>query len=350
MKVCHISFSFLIGGIENMLVDILNEQSLHIDTYLIVVNKKYDEKILKRISDRVKIILIDRPEGSKNPYFLLKLWLTLIRINPKVIHCHTPDIIKILFLFKSKSIYTLHSTGIDIDGLKFYKMLFSISKAVKDDLLLRGNLESEIVYNGIDFDRFKVKKDYELKQNEVFKIVQLSRLLHQQKGQDLLLKAMAILINYLGIKNIHLDLIGDGPSESYLKNLCEELGLQSYVSFLGPKDRSWIYEFLDSYHILLQPSRIEGFGLTLLEAIASGLPVISSNIEGPSEVLENITSAYIFDINSVDDLSLKVKEALSDYQNNKTKNKCLQGLKVVKDKFKVVDTAINYLNAYKKIN
>ncbi|MBK0381652.1 glycosyltransferase [Pedobacter sp. SD-b] len=349
MKVCHISFSFLIGGIENMLVDILEEQSKHIDTTLIVINDHYDKKILNRISNKVKIILINRPEGSKNPYYLSKLWLTLYRINPSVIHCHTPNIIDILFPFKSRCIYTAHTTGVATENLHNYKKLFSISKAVEHDLMDRGGLTSEMIYNGIDFTLFKTKKNYKVKPDEQFKLVQISRLLHEQKGQDILLEAMFTIVHKLGIKNIHLDIIGDGPSESYLKNLCEELKLQDQVSFLGPKDRSWIYESLINYHALVQPSRFEGFGITVIEAIATGIPVISSNIEGPLEVLQNVDSAYIFDINNVNDLVSDIRQVVSDYQDNEIEKKCLQGLKVTEGKFKVKDTAINYLKAYKQL-
>lgn len=332
-----------------MLVDVLEEQSQHADVTLIVINKHYDKKILNRVSERVKIILIDRPEGSKNPYFLAKLWFTLYRINPAVIHCHTPNIINILAPFKSKCIYTAHSTDIATDNLHTYKRLFAISYAVQKDLMDRGGLKSEMVYNGIDFSRFKTKTGYATKPDQTFKLVQLSRLLHEQKGQDILLKAIDILVNKHNIQNIHLDIVGDGPSENYLKTLCDNLKLQSYVSFLGPKDRSWIYERLDTYDLLIQPSRIEGFGITLLEAIASGIPVISSNIEGPSEVLENVDSAYVFDINDVADLASKINEALADFQNHQTENKCIKGLKTVESRFRVQDTAHNYLNAYKQL-
>ncbi|WP_017259464.1 glycosyltransferase [Pedobacter arcticus] len=349
MKVCHISFSFLIGGIENMLVDILEEQSQHIETTLIVINKNYDEKILNRISNRVKIILIDRPEGSKNPYYLAKLWLTLFRINPAVIHCHTPNIIDILSPFKSKCIYTSHTTGVPVENLHKYKRLFSISIAVQDDLMVRGGLTSEMIYNGIDFSLFKTKKNYTTQPDEQFKLVQVSRLLHEQKGQDISLEAISVLVNNLGVKNVHLDIIGDGPSEEYLKNLCENLKLQPYVSFLGPKDRSWIYEHLVNYHALVQPSRFEGFGITVIEAVATGIPVISSNIEGPLEVLENVNSAYIFDINSVNEFASQIKQVITDYQHHEMEDRCLQGLKVTRDKFKVTDTANNYLKAYKQL-
>ncbi|HEX7366909.1 MAG TPA: glycosyltransferase family 4 protein, partial [Pelobium sp.] len=214
---------------------------------------------------------------------------------------------------------------------------------------LRGGLESEMIYNGINFEDFKFRTNYENIAGKNIKLVQISRLLHQQKGQDILLEAIALLVNKFEIKNIHLDIVGDGPSEEYLKKLSESLKLQKYVSFLGPKDRSWVYSSLINYDVLVQPSRIEGFGITLIEAIATGLPVISSNIEGPLEVLENISSAYIFDVNKVEDLAAKIKQLIFDYELGQIEKKCLESFKVAEARFRVKDTAINYLNAYQKM-
>lgn len=349
MKVCHISFSFLIGGIENMVVDILNEQSKTVDTYLMIINKNYDKEILNRISDKVKIILINRPEGSKNLIYLLKAWLILLKLNPKVIHAHSPKLIGFLLFFKNKCIYTVHNIGISLKNFKLYKKLFAISKAVQIDLLERGNLASELVYNGIDFESFDYKKEYQIFPKNKFRIVQVSRLLHEQKGQDILLHAIQKLVYLHDIKNISVEIIGDGPSQDYLKRLCSKLQITEYVDFVGPKDRSWLYENLKNYHVLIQPSRFEGFGLTVIEAIAAGLPVIASNLDGPAEILENIQSATLFNIEDTNELTIGLINVLQDYQSQKIEEKCRVASKQLEGKFSVETTSKNYLTYYNQL-
>lgn len=332
-----------------MLVDILNEQSQHIDTYLIIINTKYDEKILNRISKKVKIIYINRPQGSKSPLHILKIWLTLIKINPKIIHCHSPNLINLLLLFKYKCIFTVHNIGESVKGLQFYKKIFAISKAVKSDLKKRGNLESELIYNGINFEIFATKKNYHINEEENFNIVQVGRLLHEQKGQDIIINIIHELVKKQKIKNLKLYIIGDGPSQDFLMNLCNSLGLDNEVIFLGPKDRSWLYDNLCQYHALIQPSRFEGFGLTLLEASAAGLPIIASNIQGPAEILQNVSSSYLYEKENMQELAERILMTMDDYKTKKIEKKCKESLQKLQEKFSVITTANNYLKAYQKI-
>ena len=72
-------------------------------------------------------------------------------------------------------------------------------------------------------------------------------------------------------------------SKDYLKDQIKKYQLENNIRIKGHKDRSWIFKNLSSYHLLVQPSRSEGFGLTLVEAVAAGLPVISSKIDGQAK-------------------------------------------------------------------
>jgi glycosyltransferase involved in cell wall biosynthesis len=350
MRVCHISFSFLIGGIENMVVDILNEQCKTIDTHLIIVNKTYNQDIIDRISAKVQVHFINRPQGNNNPLYILKLWFLLLKLRPQAIHCHSPKLIMFLLPFKRKCLYTVHNIGISLKNLNRYKQLFAISNAVKNDLYQRGSLASELVYNGIHFDKFVKKTNYEFDADQNFKIVQVSRLLHEQKGQDILIKAVHMLIQHNEHLKIELHIIGDGPSENNLKELVASLELDKIILFIGPKDRSWIYNRLNDYDVLIQPSRFEGFGLTVLEAIAAGIPVIASDIDGPAEVLKDMASAYLFENENIEELSSKITDVMADYKSHKIPQICQIDLSKAKRTFSVDTTAAEYCNHYRKLS
>ncbi len=350
MRVCHISFSFLIGGIENMVVDILNEQAKTIDTHLVIVNKTYNQEIIDRISADVHVHFINRPQGNPNPFYIFRLWYLLLKLRVQVIHCHSPKLIMFLLPFKNKCIYTVHNIGISLKNLNRYKKLFAISKAVKEDLYNRGNLNSELVYNGIHFETFTKRTEYQLQRGEAFKIVQVSRLLHEQKGQDILIKAVQELVLQKHLPQVELHIIGDGPSENYLSDLITTLDVGKAIKLVGPKDRSWIYNNLKDYHLLVQPSRFEGFGLTVLEAIAAGIPVIASDIDGPAEILRNMSGSWLFENENVSQLIGAIKEVMTQYQDDKIASLCLNDIIEAKRRFSVVATAQNYLEHYKLIN
>jgi glycosyltransferase involved in cell wall biosynthesis len=350
MTICHINFSFETGGAENMLVDVLNEQSKNVDVFLIIVNKLYDREIISRISKKVPIIILNRPPANKwNPIYILMLWFIIHKHKPQIIHCHDYKLIQLLIPFKKKCIYTIHNIGLPTSTIYKYNMLYSISEAVRNDVKKRANLDSLVVYNGINFQSFRKKENYLYHEKEVFKIIQIGRLHLEQKGQDVAIKAIKLLIEKYHMKNIHLDIVGIGTSKSYLEELIIKYKLTNFIELIGHKNRPWIYENLSNYHLLIQPSRFEGFGLTVIEAIAAGLPVIASDVDGLSEILRDLPSAYFFHSEDIADLARKLKKMITEFINNKIKLKSEISYDAVCKKFSISTTAINYLNYYNEI-
>ena len=122
----------------------------------------------------------------------------------------------------------------------------------------------------------------------LLKIVNVARITHTIKGQDILIKALHLLqqqnaypfeCRFFGGQYEY-----DQQSLPYLEGLIQKYGLADKVKFLG--NRTDVHELLPRYDLFVMPSRTEGFGLVLLEALASGLDVIASNIEGPLRTTE----------------------------------------------------------------
>ena len=67
MKIVHLNYSFTAGGAEALLVDIVNEQAKTEDVSIIIINKYYDDNLFKGIDERVRLYLLNRIPGSKNP-------------------------------------------------------------------------------------------------------------------------------------------------------------------------------------------------------------------------------------------------------------------------------------------
>lgn len=317
MKIVHVIFSFCNGGAENMLVDIMNKQVKKEQVTLIVINNLINKELIDRIDNKVKVIPIGRKENSRNPLPILKLNCLLIKHKPDVIHCHNESIIRII-LFKNKSVFTAHSMRLSTRNLKYYKKVLAISHAVKTDIEGRSTIKAILVYNGIDTNCIKQKSNYNI---DTFRIVQIGRLDHTIKGQNVLLEALNLLVHVHGINNINVDFIGVGKCLEFLQNLARSYQIENYVNFLGIKDRSYIYEHLRDYDLLLQPSFYEGFGLTIVEAMIAKVPVLSSNIDGPAEIIENGSYGFLFRVGNSEDCARSIFDIISTYGSNEIKEK-----------------------------
>lgn len=346
MKIVHLIFSFQTGGSETMLVDIVNEQVKQAEVLVFIVNKEVNSELLQKIEKSVHIKLLNRIPGSRNPLPLIELNYFLSRIQPDIIHCHNHDVINLLLpLFWKRTVLTLHTTGISAKNLNKFVRLFAISNAVANDLISRIGRHPIVVYNGVYIENVRQRENVIV--NYLFRIVQVSRLDHETKGQHLLLKALSKIISAGKILNINIDFIGAGNSKEYLKQLAIELGVNDYVNFLGLKDRDYIYQHLLDYDLLVQPSIYEGFGLTVAEGMAANIPVLVSDIEGPLEVIDNGVCGFSFQTGNYVDLASQIEYII--------KNKELVQYKVrlarerVMSEFSIKETALKYLNNYSQL-
>lgn len=307
MQVTHVLWSLGTGGIETMLVDIINEQVKTIEVSLIIINDLINDGIYRCISKKCKVFRCSRKIGSKNPLPILRLNYYLYQLRPDVIHVHLPGLARIVFYPWAKLVRTIHNTGLSASDYGKCDMLFAISDAVRTFTSSQG-FSSDTISNGIHIDRIRKKADVgTLPCGKVFTMVQVSRLYHQQKGQDILIEALSVLKNKRGRKNFMMHFIGEGESRNMLEDLVQKYGLNKNVRFLGLRDRQYIYQHLSDYDLFIQPSRYEGFGLTVAEAMAAKIPVLVSNIEGPMEIVQNGKLGFTFQNKSIEDLADKLE-------------------------------------------
>jgi glycosyltransferase involved in cell wall biosynthesis len=343
MKITHIILSLQSGGAEHMLIDIMHEQlKLGHKLKLIVVNHQIDQKIKTFIDKKIKVVAIKRPEGSRNLYYFIKLYLLLYINKSTIIHCHNISLGSILKFYYRNKIVTVHDIGKYSPQLKYFNKVIAISIAVKSDLLNKGNCESDVIHNGIKTSLINLGRKE--KQDDI-KLVQISRLKHDKKGQDILINAIFKLVQETKHKNIKCYFIGEGPSEVYLKEYVKKLALEKNIIFLGLKDRFYVYENLYKYDILVQPSRYEGFGLTIVEAMAAKVPVLVSDIEGPMEVIRSGEIGEYFNNEDINNLSEKLIHMIQ-FRNNKKVNLAYE---FTRSNYDIKNTAYKYIEEYKGI-
>lgn len=178
---------------------------------------------------------------------------------------------------------------IDILLLRFTHRVICVCKSDYVKGLRAGVVSAEkgvIVHHGIELERFQDRSRREKLRSEndvdhgTIVYGNVGRL-HRQKGQEYLLKAFRI-VKQSHQKNI-LWIIGDGGLRDNLEQAARELQIQDAVRFLG--DRMDIPDLLSAIDIFVLPSLWEGQPISLLEAMASGKPVIASSVDGISDIL-----------------------------------------------------------------
>jgi glycosyltransferase involved in cell wall biosynthesis len=257
---------------------------------------------------------------------------------------------KIIMTKHSRLLQTIHDVGIPTDTYQLYDISVAISDAVYNDVVSRYNSDRiKKVYNGIVFDLFRQRKQYNLKKGEPVRLAQLSRLVHEKKGQDILLKALHSIVRDFNFLDFTLDFIGSGESQPYLEKMVSDLELQEQVTFIGEQSREWLFENLSSYHMLVQPSRYEGFGLTILEGFAAGLPVLASNIDGPAEILFDSPAGSLFIDGDYNDCAKKMAVLFDLYYNDKIEDLMIQTLPAIRSKYSIKPCARNYLHLYRNL-
>jgi len=181
----------------------------------------------------------------------------------------------------------------------------AVSASVKDHLLSLGMADEKchIIHNMTDMKN--VNSTADLKNPALFGL--LSRL-HPNKGVDIFIKALRVIRDQN--INAHAIIAGSGPQEQALKQLTNELKLNDHISFLGwVSDKTQFYKDID---IFIMPSRVEPFGITAIETIAAGCPMIVSDCAGPVSFIEDGKEAYIVPKENVQELAAAMTNLLSD--------------------------------------
>lgn len=265
-------------------------------------------------------------------YKMLKKLLTLEKYD--IIHTHTPVASMIVRLvcrkiINTKVIYTAH-------GFHFYKgaplinwfIYYPIEKILSryTDILITINQEDfnrakrklkakEVLYVpgvGIDvnriiktkIDRDEVRKNLGLNEND-FVLLSIGEL-NRNKNHETIIRAIVELNN----PYIHYLICGEGELDQYLKDLANELGFVNQIHFLG--FRKEIPEICKASDLFVFPSLREGLGLAALEAMASELAIVTSNVHGIVDYSTNGVTGYSCNPTDIDGFAEAIKKLMEN--------------------------------------
>ena len=237
---------------------------------------------------------------------------------------------------------TLHGTDITLVGSHpFYKpavtfsinesdVVTSVSQSLKDDTMRLFDVKKDIkvVPNFIDVAKHQnpyteCQRDLMAEPHERI-ITHVSNLRPLKRVKDVI-EVFDRIRKEVPAK---LLIVGEGPEKEACEILCKAKGIEEFVAFLGNSNE--VDKILCFSDLFLLPSEKESFGLAALEAMASGVPVVSSNTGGLVEVNEHGVSGYLCDVGDVDDMAEKSLRILSD---DKVLAKFKEQAKLVSDRF-----------------
>jgi N-acetyl-alpha-D-glucosaminyl L-malate synthase BshA len=253
--------------------------------------------------------------------------IELLHVHYAIPHAYAAYMAKMML--QEEGIYvpivtTLHGTDITLVGSHpFYKtaVTFSINKSdavttvsqnLKDDTLRLFDIKNEIhvVPNFIDLDKYNhtftdCQRVMMAKDNEKI-ITHISNLRKVKRVQDV----VSIFYNIQKQIPAKLMLVGEGPEREKIERQCERLGILDRVIFFGKSNE--IDKILCFSDLFLLPSETESFGLAALEAMASSVPVISSNTGGIPEVNVQGVSGFLSNVGDVEEMTKNALYILSD--------------------------------------
>jgi glycosyltransferase involved in cell wall biosynthesis len=235
-------------------------------------------------------------------------FLTRFRKVPHVLTVHDlvrPRVTRPASLLVNEAMIRLHDEG----------PIVTVSSAVREKLVRFFKVDPEriaVIPNGVDNEAIRraSKKRPKADRKGPFRLCYVGRLV-RYKNVDHAILALKHL-NSEGY-SVTLDVIGMGEEMQRLRELSRRLGVDRIVNFHGfIQEKSSVYEFMSEADLFVNPSVIEGFGITLIESMAAGTPVVAYDLPAYHDFIENGYNGLLVEPNSVQELSNTMKMVLDD--------------------------------------
>ncbi|MEJ8734542.1 glycosyltransferase [Mediterraneibacter sp. ICN-202921] len=311
------------GGAENITINIAQ----YID------QKRFDVKIISMFSEeycvdkykaiiekyKIPVIYLNKKPGL-DLSIIFKLRSILKKEKPDVLHTHRYSCVYALLpsiiCRVPGRVHTVHNVADkEIPGAyrKLMKIAYhffgvtavAINEGVKDSIRECYKLAGDVVpiiKNGVDITKF-----YSGKKASTLTLINVGRF-SPQKNHKLLIKCMANILKEN--KNIKLVLIGEGELKNEIEQLVSELKLNENVHFTG--NVSNVEEYLAAADIYVMTSDYEGLPLSVIEAMAAGLPIVTTKAGGVVNLVKDGQNGILVDVGDEEAISDAVLNLIKD--------------------------------------
>tara|TARA_B110000003_G_C16636412_1_gene528606 strand:- start:249 stop:1382 length:1134 start_codon:yes stop_codon:yes gene_type:complete len=369
MKVFHLITSLDNGGAENHLASLVKEQIKNKKIYIIYLrgNDYWKKKLKKKGIKIIKLKLNHLINFFNLITVIYKINNLINKHNPDIVHAHlsSMEIIGAIIKFFSKNKFKLIITkhldsffleaskgqnsiiqGLFIDKFILYNCnkIICISQQIRKYFVKKINLPNnklKVIYYGLNFNDFKKKKkNNNLKINKkdlknFFVICCIARHV-EQKSLDFLIKTFYEFKN-LDIKS-KLILVGSGPQTTKLKIMAKKLEVYEKIIWIEYAEN--VLEILKLSDVFVLPSKYEGFGLVLLEAMFAKKPIIATKVSAIPEVIQDNWNGLLIKHGDIKDFKRKLLKIKMSKINKK----------LIKNSQKTLKTKFNFNKMIIKTN
>jgi sugar transferase (PEP-CTERM/EpsH1 system associated) len=303
--IVHVVFRLDYGGLENGLVNVIKTMAGS-EFQHVVISLTESTDFAERLPDGVKVYTLHKKPG-KDLGAYWRLFRLIREIRPHIVHTRnfgTLDCAAVAF-FAGVPIRVHGEHGWDItdpDGVrvryqrirrilcKLVDRVITVSKDLEDWIVGRvGIPQSKVlhIYNGVDTERFSPAQN-ERKDDSEFVIGSVTRF---AEIKDPLNVVSAYLMLREDFPTVSLIVIGDGPLYDQATDMLKSHGVESNKSLIGFRDD--VTQYLKSMNVFVLGSKREGISNTILEAMATGLPVVATNTGGNKELVTDDATGFL---------------------------------------------------------
>jgi sugar transferase (PEP-CTERM/EpsH1 system associated) len=309
--IAHVIYRLDVGGLENGLVNLINRIPSERFRHAIISLTDYSEFRQRLTRSDVPVVALNKPPGN-SPVTQFKLWRVLRRLRPDIVHTRNLGALEgtlpAALAGVPVRIHGEHGRDVDdLDGTntrrqiirRLYRPFVHRYIAVSGDL--GSYLQQRVgvppariaqIYNGVDSERFHPAAE---RREEVpcagfagpenFVIGTVVRMQDVKDPLTLARAFVRLMQTYPGApQQLRLVMIGGGPLREKARALLADAGIEQWAWL--PGERNDVARIMRSFDLFVLPSLAEGISNTVLEAMASGLPVLATDVGGNPELIE----------------------------------------------------------------
>ena len=367
--VAHVIYRLDVGGLENGVVNLINRIPAERYRHAIICLTDYSDFRRRIQRSDVPVFSLNKPPGN-SPLTHLKLWRLLRELNPDIVHTRNlaalEGTLPAALAGVPVRIHGEHGRDVgDLDGSnagrqrvrRLFKPFVHHYVAVSRDLA--SYLEHRVgvpasriaqIYNGVNTELFYPARNGRepldwagCEGRDLFVIGSVGRM-QDVKDQLTLARAFVLLMRDMpgAEQRLRLVMIGEGPLRERASALLAEAGVARYAWL--PGNRNDVPSIMRSFDLFVLPSLAEGISNTVLEAMASGLPVVATAVGGNPELIEPDVTGTLVPAGDAEQMA----RALRTYAENAAlcRRHGVEGRRAVDRRFRMQDMVDSYISIY----
>ncbi|WP_457575621.1 glycosyltransferase [Desulfomarina sp.] len=367
MRILQLISSVFFYGAERVTAELSSALTQHgatIHVGILAVNDDLEEIFKKVINSSEVTVVQFNGQGPLNIKTIFSIGQYLKQNEIDIVHCHgyKSNLYALFARFFSRTSPFLIATNhnwigttrreffyqkVDAITLRFFDKIIAVSTDVKQQMIKAGVKAQQIsiIDNGINVEdiAFHTPAD-EIRSHlgltgDDFVIGNIARLTPEKNHQVLL----HVLAELKELTNLKLILVGDGPEYEKIQTAAGSLGLKKQVIMTGSRDDA--RKLYSTFDIFVLSSTTEGLPMVLLEAMAAGVPVISSDVGAVPRIIQNEKNGLLWTPENPKELSNAIRTLYTDSHLRKQFAK--EGKKTVRQSFSSFFMAEEYCKQYK---